>query len=158
MLHYMLYMLLWVDGLKSIQYCWYQTVQRIAEYLCPHGGKLQNRFCIRTVCMCDSYLQLGRFENSLFQSKSWKTIRILQLYPSIDRRKTYRVSLQTHNAEIIASMESVFGKISWNSNCHQVSLISHIISGHSFKRKSNEEQFKFNSKVNIALEDNLNVD
>ena len=69
----------------------------------------------------------------------------------IDER--LRVSLQTHKAEIIASMESVFEKISGTSNCHQLSQISNIISGHSFKRKSNEEQFKYNSKVNVALEE-----
>ena len=49
-------------------------------------------------------------------------------------------------------------KISGISNSEQPSKISGLLNGgHTFKRKSNEEQYKYNSKVGIALEEADNL-
>ena len=67
-------------------------------------------------------------------------------------------SLLTQCKADISSMENVMTKISGISNSEQVSKISGLLNvGHTFKRKSNEEQYKCNSKVSIALEEADNL-
>ena len=74
----------------------------------------------------------------------------------IDER--LKSSLTQCKADILSSMENVMTKISGISNSEQVSKISGLLNGgHTFKRKSNEEQYKYNSKVNIALEEANNL-
>ncbi|XP_060591296.1 uncharacterized protein LOC132746234 [Ruditapes philippinarum] len=51
-------------------------------------------------------------------------------------------------------METFMEKISSKSSPNQLSQFSYIVSGvPNFKRKSNEEQFNYNSKVSMALEE-----
>ncbi|XP_045188646.2 uncharacterized protein LOC123546443 [Mercenaria mercenaria] len=66
---------------------------------------------------------------------------------------TLRTSLQEHRTSMLTDMEKVFEKISGNSNLDQMDKISSILTGMpTFKRKSNAEQYKHNSKVTVALE------
>ena len=51
-----------------VENCCYTALQRLS---------LQNRFCIRTRCMCDSYLQHGRFESSLLARQSTEAVASL---------------------------------------------------------------------------------
>ena len=57
-------------------------------------------------------------------------------------------SLKTHKEEMLQEIGTRFEKISGSSNISQLNKISSIVTaGGKFKRKSNEEQFKYNSKV-----------
>ena len=70
----------------------------------------------------------------------------------IDER--LKVSLEDHKTELLSSMERIVEKISGNSNIQQINKISSIVNGNQiFKRKSNEEQFKFNCKVSTTLDE-----
>lgn len=64
-----------------------------------------------------------------------------------------RSSLTSHRAEMLRDIEGIVEKISGNSNVAQISKISNLVSGEKFKRKSNEEQFKFNAQVKTALDE-----
>ena len=79
-----------------------------------------------------------------------------ELVTLIDER--LKSSLTQGKADILSSMENVMTKISGISNSEQVSKISGLLNGgHTFKRKSNEEQYKYNSKVSIVLEEADNL-
>jgi hypothetical protein len=55
---------------------------------------------------------------------------------------------------MLRDMETIMEKISSKSSLNQLSQFSNIVFGvPTFKRKSNEEQFKYNSKVSMALEE-----
>ena len=57
-------------------------------------------------------------------------------------------SLKTHKEEMLQEIGTLFEKTSGSSNISQLNKISSIVTaGEKFKRKSNEEQFKYNSKV-----------
>ena len=63
-------------------------------------------------------------------------------------------SLTEYKAEIVSSMERVVTKISGSSNSEHMSKISGLSNhGHTFKHKSNEEQYSFKTKVSLALEE-----
>ncbi|XP_053401634.1 uncharacterized protein LOC128546105 [Mercenaria mercenaria] len=65
-----------------------------------------------------------------------------------------KASLEEHKTSMLTDMEKMLEKISGNSNFEQMNKISSILKGtQTFKRKSNEEQFKYNSKVSIALDE-----
>lgn len=66
-------------------------------------------------------------------------------------------SLKTHKEEMLQEIGTLFEKISGNSNISQLNKISSIVTaGEKFKRKNNEEQFKYNSKVDLKLEEAAN--
>ena len=59
-------------------------------------------------------------------------------------------SLSEHKTELITCMESLITKINDSSS----SKISNMLNcGYNFKRKPNEEQFKYNSTVSSLLDD-----
>ncbi|XP_052238527.1 uncharacterized protein LOC127849815 [Dreissena polymorpha] len=63
-------------------------------------------------------------------------------------------SLTEHKNAMLHDLERIVEKISSKTNVTQLTQISNIVSGiPSFKRKSSEEQFKHNAKVNLALEE-----
>lgn len=65
-----------------------------------------------------------------------------------------KVSLEEHRASMLTDMERIVQKISEHSSSNQLSKFSSILTGvPTFKRKSNEEQYKYNTKVSIALEE-----
>ena len=65
-------------------------------------------------------------------------------------------SLKTHKEEMLQEIGTLFEKISGSSNISQLNRISSIVTaGEKFKRKSNE-QFKYNSKVDLKLEEAAN--
>ena len=65
-----------------------------------------------------------------------------------------RSSLAAHKAEMLQDIEKLLCKISGRDNDAQLCKISDMLSsGEKFKRKSNEEQFRYNSKVKITLDD-----
>ena len=76
----------------------------------------------------------------------WTTSHMDQ--PDVENLVEERVrsSLGVHKAELLKDIESIFEKISGNSNVSQLNKISEVMStGEKFKRKSNEEQFRHNS-------------
>ena len=63
-------------------------------------------------------------------------------------------SLRGHRQEMLRDIESIVEKISGTSNVAQLNKLSTLVNGgEKFKRKSNEEQFKYNSSVSLKLEE-----
>ena len=63
-------------------------------------------------------------------------------------------SLPRHRQEMLRAIESIVEKISGSSNVAQLNKLSTLVNrGEKFKRKSNEEQFKYNSSVSLKLEE-----
>ena len=55
---------------------------------------------------------------------------------------------------MLRDIESIVEKISGTSNVAQLNKLSTLVNGgEKFKRKSNEEQFKYNSSVSLKLEE-----
>ena len=66
-------------------------------------------------------------------------------------------SLKTHKEEMLQEIGTLSEKLSGSSNISQLNKILSIVTdGGRFNRKSNEEQFKYNSKVDLKLEDAAN--
>ena len=62
-------------------------------------------------------------------------------------------SLRSHK-QMLEEIGNIFEKISGSSNVIQLNKLSSIVnSGEKFKRKSNKEQFKYNSSVSLKLEE-----
>ena len=80
---------------------------------------------------------------------------------AVDERVTLRVreAVQESQRQLLQEMNSLFQKISdqnSNSNEQQLLKISNIVAtgeAPKFKRKSNEEQYKLNSKVMLKLDE-----
>ena len=63
-------------------------------------------------------------------------------------------SLRRHRQEMLRDIAKIVEKISGSSNVTQLNNLSTLVNGgEKFKRKSNEEQFKYNSSVSRKLED-----
>ncbi|KAL4222648.1 hypothetical protein ACF0H5_018690 [Mactra antiquata] len=60
-------------------------------------------------------------------------------------------SLEQHKHSMLEEMSKIFEKISENSASKVTNLLSTNVP--TFKRKSNEEQFKYNAKVSCILEE-----
>ena len=62
-------------------------------------------------------------------------------------------SLQSHKEDMLKEIGNMFEKISGNTNLVQLNKLSCMMNGvEKFKRKSNEEQFKYNSSVSFKLD------
>ena len=63
-------------------------------------------------------------------------------------------SLLGHRQEMLRDIESIVEKISDSSNVAQLNKLSTLVNGgEKFKRKSNEEQFKYKCSVSLKLEE-----
>ena len=63
-------------------------------------------------------------------------------------------SLRDHRQDMLQQIEKIVEKISGNSSVSQLNKLSTLVNcGEKFKRKSNEEQFKYNSSISIKLEE-----
>ena len=63
-------------------------------------------------------------------------------------------SLRSHRQEMLSDIEKIVEKISGSSNVSQLNKLSTLVNGgEKFKRKSNEEQFRYNSSVSLKLEE-----
>ena len=63
-------------------------------------------------------------------------------------------SLRSHKEDMLKEIGNMFEKISGNTNLVQLNKLSCMVNGgEKFKRKSNEEQFKYNSSVSFKLDE-----
>ena len=63
-------------------------------------------------------------------------------------------SLRGHRQEMLQQIQQMMEKISGSSSISQLNKLSTLVNGaENFKRKSNEEQFKYNSNVSLKLEE-----
>ena len=63
-------------------------------------------------------------------------------------------SLRSHKADMLKEIGNTFEKISGNSNLVQLNKFSCMVNGgEKFKRKSNKEQYKYNSSVSFKLDE-----
>ena len=63
-------------------------------------------------------------------------------------------SLRGHRQEMLQQIQQMMEKISGSSSVSQLNKLSTLVNGaEKFKRKSNEEQFKYNSNVSLKLEE-----
>ena len=62
-------------------------------------------------------------------------------------------SLQSHKNDMLKEMGALFEKISESSNNSQLNKMTNIMTCDipSFKRKSNEDQYKYNAKVSMKI-------
>ena len=63
-------------------------------------------------------------------------------------------SLRGHRQEMLQQIQQMMEKISGSSSVSQLNKLSTLVNGaEKFKRKSNEEQFKYKSNVSLKLEE-----